>query len=138
MSGHRARRRNGYRLRLPDPDPPALNHSVVTGTLLDDPRRGRNPNRRAGHAAADGGRGAPRAGDPRQKVPETMSRPIPSRELPYAARARIADNVFLLRKRAGYSQEDLSKLAMISADRSLTLDTGTELLLEIRTRGGSA
>ena len=43
VSGHRAGRRNGYRLRLPDPDPPGLNHSVVTGTLLDDPRRGRNP-----------------------------------------------------------------------------------------------
>lgn len=43
MSGRRAGRRNGYRLRLPDSDPPGLNHSVLTGTLLDDPRPGRNP-----------------------------------------------------------------------------------------------
>ena len=43
VSEYHAGRRNGYRLRLPDPDPPGLNHSVVTGTLLDDPRRGRNP-----------------------------------------------------------------------------------------------
>lgn len=43
MSGHRAGRRNGYRLRLPDSNPPGLNHSILTGTLLDDPRLGRNP-----------------------------------------------------------------------------------------------
>jgi hypothetical protein len=43
MSGCRSGRRNGYRLRLPDSDPPGLNHSVLTGTLLDDPRPGRNP-----------------------------------------------------------------------------------------------
>ena len=43
VSGHRARRRNGHRLRLPDSKPPGLNHSVLTGTLLDDPRPGRNP-----------------------------------------------------------------------------------------------
>lgn len=42
MSGHHVRR-DGYRLRLPDPDPPGLNHSVRTGMLLDDPWRGRNP-----------------------------------------------------------------------------------------------
>lgn len=43
MSGCRAGRRNSYRLRLPESRPPGLNHSVLTGTLLDDPRRGRNP-----------------------------------------------------------------------------------------------
>lgn len=43
MSGHRAGRRNGYRLRLPESNPPGLNHSILTGTLLDAPRPGRNP-----------------------------------------------------------------------------------------------
>jgi len=53
-----------------------------------------------------------------------MNRPIPSRELPYDAKARIADNVFLLRKRAGYSQEALSKLAMVSPDRIGKIENG--------------
>ena len=53
-----------------------------------------------------------------------MNRPISSRELPYEARARIADNVFLLRKRAGYSQEALSRRAMISVDRISTIESG--------------
>lgn len=43
VSGHRAGRRNGHRLHLPDSKPPGLNHSVLTGTLLGDPRPGRNP-----------------------------------------------------------------------------------------------
>lgn len=43
MSGHRAGRRNGYRLRLPESNPSGLNHSILTGTLLDAPRLGRNP-----------------------------------------------------------------------------------------------
>jgi hypothetical protein len=43
MSGHRAGRRNGYRLHLPEPNPLSLNHSILTGTLLDAPRPGRNP-----------------------------------------------------------------------------------------------
>ncbi|HWM63993.1 MAG TPA: hypothetical protein VNP96_08410 [Solirubrobacterales bacterium] len=43
MSGHRAGRRNDYRLRLPASKPPGLNHSILTGTLLDAPRPGRNP-----------------------------------------------------------------------------------------------
>jgi hypothetical protein len=43
MSDHRAGRRNGYRLRLPESKPPGLNHSILTGTLLDDPCPGRNP-----------------------------------------------------------------------------------------------
>ena len=44
--------------------------------------------------------------------------------MPYEARARIADNVFLLRKRAGYSQEDLSKRAMVSVDRIGKIENG--------------
>lgn len=35
MSGRRAGGRNGYRLRLPKSNPPGLNHSILTGTLLD-------------------------------------------------------------------------------------------------------
>jgi hypothetical protein len=30
-------------MRLPESKPPGLNHAVVTGTLIDDPRPGRNP-----------------------------------------------------------------------------------------------
>jgi len=40
MCGHRAGRR---RLRFPDSTPPGLNHSIVTGTLIDDPRLARSP-----------------------------------------------------------------------------------------------
>jgi transcriptional regulator with XRE-family HTH domain len=53
-----------------------------------------------------------------------MNRPIPSRELPYEAKARIANNVFLLRKRASYSREALSKLAMVSVDRIGKIENG--------------
>lgn len=31
------------RLRLPESNPPGVNHSILTGTLVDDPRPGRNP-----------------------------------------------------------------------------------------------
>ena len=41
MSAHRAGRR--CRRRFPKSKPPGLNHSILTGTLLDDPRPGRNP-----------------------------------------------------------------------------------------------
>ncbi len=40
MCGHRAGRR---RLRFPEATPPGLNHSIVTGTLIDDPRLARSP-----------------------------------------------------------------------------------------------
>lgn len=53
-----------------------------------------------------------------------MNGPIRSRELPYEARARIADNVFLLRKRAGYSQEALSKRALLSVDGIGKIENG--------------
>jgi hypothetical protein len=53
-----------------------------------------------------------------------MNRPIRARELPYEARARIADNLFLQRKRAGYSQEALGERAMVSADRISAAENG--------------
>lgn len=56
-----------------------------------------------------------------------MNRPIEARKLPYEARARIADNVFLQRKRAGYTQEALSERAMVSVDRVSTLENGNVL-----------
>lgn len=45
-------------------------------------------------------------------------------ELPYEARARIADNLFLQRKRAGYSQEALGERAMLSNDRISAIENG--------------
>lgn len=42
MCGHRAGR-GRRRLSFPKSTPPELNHSILTGTLLDDPRLGRNP-----------------------------------------------------------------------------------------------
>lgn len=39
MPSHRA----GRRLLLPGSYPPRLNYSILTGTLLEDPRLGRNP-----------------------------------------------------------------------------------------------
>lgn len=53
-----------------------------------------------------------------------MNKPIRARELPYEARARIADNLFLQRKRAGYSQEALGERAMVSSDRIGTAENG--------------
>lgn len=54
-----------------------------------------------------------------------MSGSIRSRDLPYEARARIADNLLLLRKGAGLSQEALSDLAMVSPDRIGAIENGT-------------
>lgn len=53
-----------------------------------------------------------------------MNRPIAARRLPYEARARIADNAFLLRRRAGYSQEALSERAVVSVERISKLENG--------------
>lgn len=53
-----------------------------------------------------------------------MSRPVGGRRLPYEARARIADNLFLLRRRAGYSQEALSERAMVAIDRIGKIERG--------------
>ena len=43
MCGHRAGQAGGRRLRFPESTPPGLNHSIVTGTLIDDPRLARSP-----------------------------------------------------------------------------------------------
>lgn len=43
MCAHRAGRRSQNRLLFPKANPPGLNHSILTGTLLDAPRLGRNP-----------------------------------------------------------------------------------------------
>ncbi|HKI86038.1 MAG TPA: helix-turn-helix transcriptional regulator [Thermoanaerobaculia bacterium] len=53
-----------------------------------------------------------------------MSRPIESRRLSYEARARIADNLFVLRRRADYSQEALGERAMVSIDRIGKIERG--------------
>jgi transcriptional regulator with XRE-family HTH domain len=45
-------------------------------------------------------------------------------ELPYQARARIADNLFLQRRRAGYSQEALGERAMVRASRIGEIENG--------------
>lgn len=45
-------------------------------------------------------------------------------ELSYEGRARIADNVFLLRRRAGYSQEALTDRALLSAGRIGQIEHG--------------
>lgn len=56
-----------------------------------------------------------------------MNRPGPDRELSYEARARIADNLFLQRKRAGYSQEALAERAMVSPGRVGAFESGKVL-----------
>lgn len=43
MCGHRAGRSGRRRLRFPESAPPGLNHSIVTGTLIDDPCLARSP-----------------------------------------------------------------------------------------------
>lgn len=45
-------------------------------------------------------------------------------DLPYSARARLADNIFLQRKGAGYSQEALSKRAQLSTGRIGAMENG--------------
>ncbi len=41
---HRAGRHRRRRLRFPESNPPGLNHSILTGTLIDDPQLARSPN----------------------------------------------------------------------------------------------
>lgn len=53
-----------------------------------------------------------------------MTGPRELRELPYEARARIADNLFLRRLGAEYSHADLSKRAMLSQSRIKQLEDG--------------
>jgi len=54
-------------------------------------------------------------------VSRTQPRPW---ELSYAARARLADNVFLQRRRAGYSQEALGNRAQLSRGRVGQMERG--------------
>jgi transcriptional regulator with XRE-family HTH domain len=53
-----------------------------------------------------------------------MDKPGQPRGLPYQARARLADNLFLQRKRAGLSQEALAKRAMVCATRIGAIEKG--------------
>ena len=53
-----------------------------------------------------------------------MNAPRRDRELPYEARARIADNLFLRRKRAGLSQIALGERAMVSPERISAIEAG--------------
>lgn len=46
------------------------------------------------------------------------------RELSYEAKARLADNLFLRRTRAEFSQEELAELAMVSAGRIGEIENG--------------
>jgi transcriptional regulator with XRE-family HTH domain len=53
-----------------------------------------------------------------------VDKPEQVKDLTYQVRARIADNLFLQRRRAGYSQETLAERAMVSADRISALENG--------------
>jgi transcriptional regulator with XRE-family HTH domain len=53
-----------------------------------------------------------------------MSKAQRNRELTYQARARIADNLFLQRRRAELSQGELAELAMVSASQIGNLENG--------------
>ncbi len=53
-----------------------------------------------------------------------MSRPTDTRALTYEARARLADNLLLHRKRAGYTQEALAERALVSSDRISAIENG--------------
>jgi transcriptional regulator with XRE-family HTH domain len=60
-------------------------------------------------------------------------------DLSYEARARLADNLLLLRKRAGYSQEALGRRAMVSPGGIGDIENGKVLgLLDtyVRLAGG--
>jgi transcriptional regulator with XRE-family HTH domain len=56
-----------------------------------------------------------------------MSKSRGRRELPYEARARIADNLFLLRRRAEYSQGELAALVRVSAGQIGSIESGKVL-----------
>jgi transcriptional regulator with XRE-family HTH domain len=56
-----------------------------------------------------------------------MSRSRGRRELPYEARARIADNVFLQRRRAAVSQDEIAELARVSAGQIGSIENGKVL-----------
>jgi transcriptional regulator with XRE-family HTH domain len=46
------------------------------------------------------------------------------RDLSYEARARLADNLFLARRRAGHSQEELGEIAMVSPGQIGAIELG--------------
>jgi transcriptional regulator with XRE-family HTH domain len=56
-----------------------------------------------------------------------MSKARVRKELPYEARARIADNLFLQRRRAEYSQGELAELARVSAGQIGSIENGEVL-----------
>lgn len=56
-----------------------------------------------------------------------MNRLRRRRELSYEARARIADNLFLQRRRAGYSQGELAELARVSMSQIGSIENGRVL-----------
>jgi len=56
-----------------------------------------------------------------------MSESRGRRKLPYEARARIADNLFLRRRRAEYSQGELAELARVSAGQIGSIENGKVL-----------
>jgi transcriptional regulator with XRE-family HTH domain len=56
-----------------------------------------------------------------------MSKSRERRDLPYEAKARIADNVFLRRRRAEYSQEEIAELARVSAGQIGSIENGKVL-----------
>jgi transcriptional regulator with XRE-family HTH domain len=53
-----------------------------------------------------------------------MSRAGGVRELPYEAKARIADNLFVQRRRAELSQDELGEAAMVSMGQVGSIETG--------------
>jgi transcriptional regulator with XRE-family HTH domain len=53
-----------------------------------------------------------------------MTEPRRTFELTYEARARIADNLLLQRRRAGYSQEALGERAMVTPARIGAIENG--------------
>ncbi len=53
-----------------------------------------------------------------------MTEPRQTFELPYKARARIADNLLLRRRRPGYSQEALGERAMVTPARIGAIENG--------------
>jgi transcriptional regulator with XRE-family HTH domain len=53
-----------------------------------------------------------------------MTGPGRTIELPYQAKARIADNLLLQRRHAGYSQEALSERAMVTPGRIGAIENG--------------
>jgi transcriptional regulator with XRE-family HTH domain len=56
-----------------------------------------------------------------------MSKSRKRSELSYEARARIADNLFLLRRRAEHSQEELAERAKVSAGQIGSIESGKVL-----------